>query len=117
MIPQEPASREALPRDPRFRRNFWAFIGVTAAVIVLNVGLDAGMPLFWPLAAWSVVVAIHYFIASAADVDEEWVDDRATEIRMRSYDFGHIGEIKQRAAEREDALTHRLERDEPPNKP
>ncbi len=108
--PPAPPSRP-LPRSKRFRPHLCAFLAVFTLTLVLNLGFGAGLPLFWPLAAWSVALAVHFFIASAHDVNERWVDDRAMEVRMRSYDFDHIRDIKERAANRENSLTHPLERD------
>ncbi|MEQ9124886.1 MAG: 2TM domain-containing protein [Alphaproteobacteria bacterium] len=105
--------RPALPRAKGFRTHFWVFACAFAVTLALNLGLGVGLPMFWPLAAWSVALAIHFFVASAAAVQDEWVDERALELRMRSYDFGHIDDIRDRAADRDRTVTHPLD-DRPP---
>ena len=77
-----------------FRRHALAFLGVNAALSVANVFLGTGWWAFWPLALWSVALAVHYLRYKALTVDEEWVDSRATELRIRSYDRDHIENIK-----------------------
>ena len=36
----------------------------------------------------------------AIHVDEAWVDERADELRMKSYDFDHMRSIQERSDER-----------------
>lgn len=105
------AGRGLLPRAKSFRPHFYCFMSALIAVIVANVGFGAGLPLFWPLGAWSVLVAVHYFIASALDVDERWVAERASELRIRSYDFDHIRDIRERIEKHDDSVVHHAERD------
>jgi len=105
MTPERPT----LPGAKGFRKHFWAYAAAFGATLVVNLGFGAGLPLFWPLAAWSVALAVHFFVASAADVQDDWVDERSLELRMRSYDFGHIDDIRDRAADRDRTVTHPLD--------
>ena len=50
----------------------------------------------WPLAAWSVALAAHYFVHKARTVDERWVEERAADLRSKSYDASHIDSIAER---------------------
>jgi len=77
-----------------FRRHVLAFLGVNAVLNAANVLLGAGWWAFWPLALWGVALAIHYLRYKALTVDEQWVDARATELRIKSYDRDHIENIK-----------------------
>jgi hypothetical protein len=103
--------RHLLPRAKKFPLHFRIYGGVLIFVLFLNLILGAGLPLFWPLAAWAVGLAVHYFIASAIDVNEEWVQEKAMDLRYRSYDFDHIENIQGRVKKRDDSVTHHEERD------
>lgn len=48
---------------------------------------------FWPLAAWGVVLAVHYLVRKSRTVDEAWADERAADLRSKSYDASHIDAI------------------------
>ncbi len=102
-----------LPQAAGFPQHVRIFIGVVLVAVLANAALDLGLPLFWPIGAWTALLAIHYFIASSLDVREDWVDEKAEDLRMRSYDFGHIDEIRDRAAKHDPNLTHPTERGRP----
>lgn len=102
-----------LPRAAWFPRHFRIFLGVVLVAIMANAAFGLGLPLFWPIGAWTVLLAIHYLVASTLSVEQDWVDEKAEDLRMRSYDFGHIDEIRDRAARHEDSLTHPTERRRP----
>ena len=110
---REPAERPLLPRALAFPRHFRIYAGVSIAAIALNLTIGLGLPLFWPIAAWTTLVAVHYFIASSLDVEEDWVEEKAEDLRMRSYDFGHIDDIKDRIHQRDHSVVHHEERDRP----
>ncbi len=107
----EPAEPTLLPGAFGFRRHVAAFAGALILGLAVNWGFGARLPIFWPFAAWSVGLAIHFFFASAHDIKEDWVADRADELRQRSYDFDHIRNIQNRIADREDTLVHPTERE------
>lgn len=48
---------------------------------------------FWPLAAWSVVLAVHYLFHKSGTVDEAWVEERTADLHSKSYDASHIDRI------------------------
>lgn len=100
-----------LPRAKRFRPHISAFAIVVGLAIALNNMFDLGLPLFWPIAFWSTVLAVHYFIASCHDVDERWIQERVDNMRVRSYDFDHIRDIRERIKRRDDTVVHYEERD------
>jgi len=56
---------------------------------------------FWPLAAWGVVLGMHYLVYKARTVDEAWVEERTADLHSKSYDAAHIDAI---AAERRDPV-------------
>lgn len=111
MTGPEPKPHSALPRSKRFRPHFFAFSIVVGLAVTLNLAFDLGLPLFWPIAFWSTVLAVHYFIASSLDVDERWIQERIDDMRVRSYDFDHIRDIRERVKQRDDTVVHHEERD------
>ena len=58
---------------------------------------------FWLLAPWGVVLAVHFLVYKARTVNERWAQERAADLRSKSYDASHIDSI----AERYDAKTTR----------
>jgi hypothetical protein len=71
--------------------------------LTANVGLNVanvftGRPwwAFWPLLATGFLLAVHYLVYKAAAVDERWVDARVEELNLKSYDRGHIEDLKAR---------------------
>ena len=76
-----------------------AYVVVVGALNVVNVFQGAPWWAFWPTFGWGLVYAIHYFIYKAMNVDEEWVDQRAQELRQFSYDFDHMKDMQQRISD------------------
>ena len=110
MSPVEPEAPRTLPAAVHFPLHFKIFVGALALTLIANLGLGAGLPLFWLFAAWAVGLAIHFFVASSMDVNEAWIDDKAEELRSRSYDFDHIRDIRDRIEQRDDSIVHHEER-------
>jgi hypothetical protein len=48
---------------------------------------------FWPMLAWSLALAAHYFVSKARTVDEPWVEERAADLHSKSYDAHHMDSI------------------------
>jgi hypothetical protein len=76
-----------------YRRHVALFIGVNVALTVVNIFVGTGWWAFWPLAVWSAVFVVHFMRYKALTVDERWVDARAAELRIKSYDRDHIDNI------------------------
>ena len=47
----------------------------------------------WPVMAWGVVAGIHLLYCKSIDVDQDWAERRAIDVRLKSYDLGHISAI------------------------
>ena len=101
---------ETFPTRFLFRLHALLYILSNAGLLGTKFLLGTDWPLFWPLFAWSLLVAIHYFIAGAFDIDEDWANDKILELKGRSYDFDHIRNIEQRVVERDPSVTHPAER-------
>lgn len=76
-----------------FRRHAGAYALVACVLTGANWYTGAPWWSFWPLAAWGVVLAVHYLIYKARSVDEAWVEERTADLHSKSYDAGHIDQI------------------------
>ena len=50
----------------------------------------------WPLAVWSAAFTVHYLVYKARMADERWAEERAADLRSKSYDASHIDSIAER---------------------
>lgn len=94
----------------RWHRN--AFLVVNGALHVANILMGARWWAFWPLFGWGVVFLAHYLYVKTISVDQAWVDERAEELRYKSYDLGHIRDIEDRVDKRDASVRPGDERDE-----
>ena len=76
-----------------FRVHAWAFAAGLAVLTGANTLTGSPWWSFWPIAAWSVVFGAHYLVYKARTTDERWADERAADLRSKSYDAGHIDTI------------------------
>jgi hypothetical protein len=92
------ATRE---RDFRWlRRHGIAYLLVIGSLLAINVLTFAGrLWAFWPAFGWGVVLLVHYLFVRSIHVEDEWVEERAGDLRMKSYDFDHIHNIQGRFAD------------------
>ncbi|WP_156795869.1 2TM domain-containing protein [Bradyrhizobium icense] len=79
-----------------FLWHVWFF--VSANLILNGLNFLTGRPwwAFWPLLVTSPLLAAHYLFYKTATVDERWADARTEELNLKSYDRGHIEDIKSR---------------------
>ncbi|MEC9328592.1 MAG: 2TM domain-containing protein [Pseudomonadota bacterium] len=103
---------DTFPTRFLFRGHALLFMISNTALLGGKLIFDTDWPLFWLLFGWGLVVAIHYFIAGAFDIDEDWANDKILEVKGRSYDFDHIRNIEQRVVERDPSVTHPVERND-----
>jgi hypothetical protein len=113
-VKNTPEKLRMIPRSKGFPLHAKVFSGVFTLSVICNLIFDFGVPVFWPLAVWSIALAFHFFIASAGEVPEDWVESRAEELRYKSYDYDHIRDIRQRVEERDVTVTHHAEREKSP---
>jgi len=79
-----------------FRLHIWAFVLGNAALSGANWLTSGTWWAFWPLAAWGVVLAVHYLVYKARAADERWAETRAADVHSKSYDASHIDSIAER---------------------
>lgn len=100
----------------RLRRGLRWHAAVYAVVIgtltAANVAVGDGWWAYWPTIGWGIVLAVHFFYVRAWSVDEDWIEERSDDLRFRSYDLGHIEDIKKRVAERDQSVRPSDERGE-----
>ena len=88
----EPAGR-ATSSARNIRLHAWAYIAGASVLIAVN-SLSAGSWWsFWPIAAWGVALTVHYLVYKARTVNEGWAEERAANLRSKSYDASHMDTI------------------------
>jgi hypothetical protein len=100
----DPALAAARPALSAARRQMvrafpWHARGFVVCNILLN-GVNALTGgfwwAFWPLIASGLALGVHYLGYKAAAVDADWVEARTEELNLKSYDRGHIEDLKSR---------------------
>lgn len=94
-----------------FKRHRLIFVVVGGLLLGTEFLLGADWALFWPLMIWISVLALHYFVASALDPDQNWIEERAEDLRARSYDFEHIRDIERRISEGDPSVSAHSDRE------
>jgi hypothetical protein len=81
-----------------FRPHLVAYLLVNAGLTALNVYLGAPWWAVWPLVLWGLLLMLHFLYYRATSVDEAWVEERTLDLRSKSYDMGHIDDIREHPA-------------------
>ena len=106
-----PPGGRLLPNRFRFRRHAAAYVASTLVMFALQILTTGNWWNFWLMVPWGILLAVHFFVASALDADEEWANDRVLDLQTSSYDFDHIGSIEKRIAKGDPSVTPHTERD------
>ena len=101
--------RNYIPGRLLFPRHFLLYGSLTLLMLIAEL-IGGNWWRFWPMMIWTMLLSIHYFIASTLAIDEDWAAEKATDVRTRSYDFGHIYDIDKRFEQGHDSVTHPEER-------
>lgn len=72
-----------------------AFVVVTVLLWVIDRETAGGPWFHWPVLAWALLLGGHYLYLKSRSVDQAWADERARELRYKSYDLGHIQDIRE----------------------
>ena len=98
MNPSAPAAwRGRLARSLR-----WHGLAFAALNLLLTAANFASGPpwwALWPLVASGFLLATHYLLCKSLGVNDRWVEERALELNLKSYDRSHIEDIKARQAD------------------
>ena len=95
----------------RFRTHLSLYVAVCGGLTLVNLWTGAGWWSFTPVGGWGVLLAVHYFYVRAANVDDDWVRDRAEDLKVRSYDLGHITDLEERVERGDASVRPAIERD------
>ena len=88
------------------RRHGLAYLFVNGALISINILTGPPSWSFWPFIGWCVLLTCHYFYVRSINVDPDWADQRAGDLRLRSYDVSHILEIDDRHDKKRERRKH-----------
>ena len=86
------------------------FVVLIGSLNLYNILDGAPWWALWPSLIWSAVLTIHVCIVRSITVDDEWVDQRAAELREHSYDFGHLHDLEHRIVKSDFSVVPREER-------
>jgi hypothetical protein len=81
-----------------FRPHLLVYLLVNACLTGVNVTMGAPWWAVWPLVLWGMLLMLHFLYYRATSVDEAWVEERTLELRSKSYDMGHIDDIREHPA-------------------
>ena len=95
----------------RFRTHLRLYVLVCGGLTLVNLWTGAGWWSFTPVGGWGVLLAVHYFYVRAANVDDDWVRDRTDDLKVRSYDLGHITDLEERVERGDASVRPAIERD------
>ena len=79
-----------------FRWHLLAYSVTMGALVAVNIVIGGGWWSFWPMCAWGIGLAFHFFYYKSVIVDEAWVQERTDDMRLRSVDLSHIRDIEDR---------------------
>ena len=94
----------------RLRSHLRLYLVLGGGLTLVNLFTGAGWWSFTPVYGWGIVLAVHYFYVRAANVDDDWVRERAADLRVRSYDLGHITDLEERVEQGDESVRPAAER-------
>jgi hypothetical protein len=72
------------------------FVLANASAIALNAAMGRPWWALWVAVGSLALLGLHYLLYKIMTIDEAWVDARAEEVHLKSYDRGHIQEMSER---------------------
>ena len=94
----------------RFRIHLRLYLLLCGGLTLANLFTGAGWWSFAPVCGWGIVLAVHYFYVRAVNVDDDWVRERTDDLRVRSYDLGHITDLEERVGQGDESVRPAAER-------
>ncbi len=95
----------------RFGAHLRLYLLLCGGLTLVNLYTGAGWWSFTPVYGWGIVLAVHYFYVRAANVGEGWVQERTEDLRVRSYDLGHITDLEERVERGDKSVRPATERE------
>ena len=77
-----------------FRYHVVAYLAGNALLYGLNKLTSDYIWSFWPFFFWSLLLACHFFLVRSIRADDRWAEERALQLRAKSYDVDHIRSIE-----------------------
>jgi hypothetical protein len=81
-------------RARQLRLHFACYAVVVAGLAVLDLNLSEARWFHWPAMAWGALFCTHFLYCKSLAVNDEWVEERTSRLRINSYDLGHIRNIE-----------------------
>lgn len=81
-----------------FRVHLLIYLAVNAVLTGINIYAGAPWWAVWPLVMWGLLVMLHFLVYRTTSVDDAWVEERTLDLRSKSYDMGHIDDIREHPA-------------------
>ena len=94
----------------RFATHLRLYLVAGGGLTLADLFTGAGWWSFTPVFGWGGLLAVHYCYVRAANVDDEWVRERTTDLKVRSYDLGHITDLEERIQRGDDSVRPATER-------
>ena len=94
----------------RFRIHLRLYLLLCGGLTLANLFTGTGWWSFAPVCGWGIVLAVHYLYVRAMNVDDDWVRERTDDLRVRSYDLGHITDLKERVEQGDESVRPAAER-------
>ena len=94
----------------RFRIHLRLYLLLCGGLTLANLFTGTGWWSFAPVCGWGIVLAVHNLYVRAMNVDDAWVRERTDDLRVRSYDLGHITDLKERVEQGDESVRPAAER-------
>jgi len=88
------AERFFLLANRWLRYHVLGYLAGNGLLYLINKATSETWWAFWPLFAWSLLLACHFFLVRSVRPDDAWAQDRALRLRAKSYDIDHIRAIE-----------------------
>lgn len=72
---------------------------------------DESAAYFWLPFAFGLPAAVHFFVVATLTVDETWTEERTLDVKIRSYDLGHMEDIRERHEDLHPSAINKIELD------
>lgn len=81
-----------------FKQHLVAYVALNVVLTGINIYTGAPWWAVWPLLIWGFLLMLHFLIYRATSVEDAWVEERMLDLRSKSYDMGHIDDIRKHPA-------------------
>jgi len=79
-----------------FRLHGWIYGAAAIGLVLIDSLVTDDWWAFWPLLIWGLLLILHGLFAKGMGSDDDWAEQRASELAEKAYDFSHIYSIRSR---------------------